>query len=50
MDEEVNRDMTGEADGMNLKVDSKDEVKCETKNKMTSVIGPVQSRYDEAVQ
>ena len=26
MDEEVNRDMTGEADGMNLKVDSKDEV------------------------
>jgi len=26
VDEEVNRDMTGEADGMNLKVDSKDEV------------------------
>ena len=25
MDEEVNRDKTGEADGMNLKVDSKDE-------------------------
>jgi len=26
VDEEANRDMTGEADGMNLKVDSKDEV------------------------
>ena len=26
MDEEVNRDDNGEADGMNLKVDSKDEV------------------------
>ena len=26
MDEEVNRDKNGEADGMNLKVDSKDEV------------------------
>ena len=26
MDEEVNRDKTGEADGMNLEVDSKDEV------------------------
>jgi len=25
VDEEVNRDKTGEADGMNLKVDSKDE-------------------------
>ena len=26
MDEEVNRDQNGEADGMNLEVDSKDEV------------------------
>ena len=26
MDEEVNRDKNGEADGMNLEVDSKDEV------------------------
>ena len=26
MDEEVNRDENGEADGMNLEVDSKDEV------------------------
>ena len=26
MDEEVNRDKTGEADEMNLEVDSKDEV------------------------
>ena len=26
MDEEVNRDKTGEADGMNLEDDSKDEV------------------------
>ena len=26
MNEEVNRDMTGKADGMNLEVDSKDEV------------------------
>ena len=26
MDEEVNRDKTGEADGINLEVDSKDEV------------------------
>ena len=26
VDEEVNRDETGEADGMNLKVDSKDKV------------------------
>ena len=26
MDEEVNRDKSGEADGMNLEVDSKDEV------------------------
>jgi len=26
VDEEVNRDKTGEADGMNLEVDSKDEV------------------------
>ena len=26
MDEEVNRDETGEADGMNLEVNSKDEV------------------------
>ena len=26
MDEEVNQDKNGEADGMNLKVDSKDEV------------------------
>ena len=26
MDEKVNRDENGEADGMNLKVDSKDEV------------------------
>ena len=26
VDEEVNRDKTGEADGMDLKVDSKDEV------------------------
>ena len=26
MDEEVNRDKTSEADGMNLEVDSKDEV------------------------
>jgi len=26
MDEEVNRDDNGEADGMNLEVDSKDEV------------------------
>ena len=26
MDEEVNRDKTGEADGMNREVDSKDEV------------------------
>jgi len=26
MNEEVNRDETGEADGMNLKVDSKDKV------------------------
>ena len=26
MDEKVNRDMTGEADEMNLEVDSKDEV------------------------
>ena len=26
MDEEVNRDENGEADGMNLDVDSKDEV------------------------
>ena len=26
MNEEVNRDENGEADGMNLKVDSKDEV------------------------
>ena len=26
MDEEVNRDNNGEADGMNLEVDSKDEV------------------------
>ena len=26
------------------------KLKCETKNKMVSVIGPVQSRYREAVQ
>jgi len=26
VDEEVNRDKTGEADGINLEVDSKDEV------------------------
>ena len=26
MDEELNRDKNGEADGMNLEVDSKDEV------------------------
>ena len=26
MDEEVNRDKNGEADGMNLEVDSKDEL------------------------
>ena len=26
VDEEVNQDMNGEADGMNLEVDSKDEV------------------------
>jgi len=26
------------------------KIKCETKNKMMSVIGPVQSRYREAVQ
>ena len=26
MDDEVNRDKSGEADGMNLEVDSKDEV------------------------
>jgi len=26
------------------------KIKCETKNKMVSVIGPVQSRYREAVQ
>ena len=26
MDEEVNRDKNGEADGMNLEVDSKDQV------------------------
>jgi len=26
VDEEVNRDKTGEADGLNLEVDSKDEV------------------------
>ena len=26
MDEDVNRDKNGEADGMNLEVDSKDEV------------------------
>jgi len=26
VDEEVNRDKNGEADGMNLKLDSKDEV------------------------
>ena len=26
MDEEMNRDKNGEADGMNLEVDSKDEV------------------------
>ena len=26
MDEEVNRDKSGEADGMNLKVDPKDDV------------------------
>ena len=26
MDEEVNRDENGEADGMNLEVDSKDEI------------------------
>ena len=26
MDEEVNQDQNGEADGMNLEVDSKDEV------------------------
>jgi len=26
VDEEVNRDKTGEADGMNLEADSKDEV------------------------
>jgi len=26
VDEEVNRDKSGEADGMNLEVDSKDEV------------------------
>ena len=26
MDEEVNRDKNGEADGMNLEVDSKDDV------------------------
>jgi len=26
VDEEVNQDMIGEADGMNLEVDSKDEV------------------------
>ena len=26
MDEEVNRNKTGDADGMNLEVDSKDEV------------------------
>ena len=26
MDEEVNRDKNGEADGMNMEVDSKDEV------------------------
>ena len=26
MDEEMNRDRNGEADGMNLEVDSKDEV------------------------
>jgi len=26
VDEEVNRDKSGEADGMNLKVDSKDKV------------------------
>ena len=28
----------------------KKKLKSETKNKMTSVIGPVQSRYREAVQ
>ena len=26
------------------------KIKCETKNKMVSVIGPVQSRYREAIQ
>ena len=26
------------------------KIKCETKNKMMSIIGPVQSRYREAVQ
>ena len=29
---------------------NKNKIKCETKNKMMSVIGPVQSRYREAVQ
>jgi len=28
VDEDVNRDKNGEADGMNLEVDSKDEVGC----------------------
>ena len=31
MDEEVNRDKNGEADGMNLEVDCKDEVSCISK-------------------
>jgi len=29
---------------------NKIKLKCETKNKMMSAIGPVQSRYHEAVQ
>ena len=39
VDEEVNRDKTGEADGMNLEVDSKDEVRCIRRMKLRKAAG-----------
>jgi len=36
--------------GMNKKLKCRTKLKCETKNKMISVIGPVQSHYHEAAQ
>jgi len=35
---------------LSLPHETNKELKCETKNIMMSVIGPVQSRYREAVQ